>query len=292
MFRPESGSMKKIDETARIALSPLGRVLRAADKLEVEEFRHFVITCSLLDHDFDMYGLLLRTAKDNNENKVNLAEFQKHFEYLIQQRREWLERNIPVRSVREQICGYVPWMARHIKDTSIKHHFNMRKHWAKYLAHINEAGLLTDRGNTLAGSIASIEAESKNSMFWLAPTPECMKKIGALSDEYKCISSAWELLRPDVQEANPGEEMVQRIAEFMEAAFETIRLRVFAQAPLASIIPYIYFQEIRLEQRVDIHATFEAVIRANRELFYCMLTAVPDDCHYQLRSHSSTRRLM
>ena len=283
IFKPESGSMKKIDETARITLSSLGRALRAANKLGLKKFRDFLITCALLDHDFDMYGLLLKTAGDNSEGKVNLVEFREQLKALLQKRKEWLDRKIPVRPIKEQICGYVPWATHQMSDTSIKHHFNMRRQWAKHLLHIDKTTeLLTDMGIDLARLIAT--TKSRNSMFWLAPTPGCTKKVGILSKESDSVFSARDLFRPGAPESHPKEEMIQRVAEFMKVTFEIIRLRVFAQAPLAAIIPYIHFQERCLNQRVDVRATFDAVIRQNRGTFYCMLTAVPEECHYQLRA--------
>ena len=282
MLRLETGSMKKIDETARIALSPLGRSLRAAGKLDNNKFQNFLVTGVLLDHDFDMYGLLLKSASKNHARRVNLAEFGEQFRELIQQRNEWLEWNIFVRPMRDQVYSYVQRATRNIKDTSIKHHFSMRQQWAKHLLHIDNKGLLTDIGYDYARLIAGIE--SKNSMFWLAPTSECLNKLGAPSKKSDSIFSAWDLLRPDMPESDPRVDMIQRVADFMESAFGIIRLRVFAQAPLAAVIPYIYFQEVRLNQRVNIRATLDAVIRENRETFYCMLTANPEESHYQLRS--------
>ena len=281
----KSESMKKIDETARIGLSPLGRALRAANKLNYKKFYDYLVTCTLLDHDFDMYGLLLKSASKNHDRMINLTEFGEQLRDLMQQRYEWLERNILVRPVKEQVYSYVQRTTKKFKDTSIKHHFNMRRQWAKHLSHVDDMGILTNVGYAYACEIAAVE--SKNSIFWIAPTSECLNKLGAVPEQSDCVISAWELFRPNMTETEPKKDMIQRVADFMVSAFGIIRLRVFAQAPLAAVIPFIYFQEVLLNQRVNIRSTLDIVIRENRETFYCMLTSTPEDCHYQLRSRST-----
>ena len=285
IYRYESGSRKKIDETARITLSPLGRSLRAADRLALKEFWHFLITCSLLQHDFDMYGLLLKSTNKNKRRIVSFSEFGEQFRSLMHQRQEWLKQNILIRLPRNQVFNHFHRKTNKIKDSSIRHHLNMRREWARYLSHCDDNGFLTDVGDYYARLIKNVE--TMNSMFWIAPSPECIKKVGGVLQKNNSIFAAWDLLRPDTPEAEPGEEIIRRVAEFMKSAFKTISLRVFAQAPLASIIPYIHFQEMLLNQKVDIQSTFEAVIRRYRETFYCMLTPVPEECYYQLRKHNS-----
>ena len=302
VFKPESGLVKKFDETTRVALSPLGRALCAANKLGLENFRNFLITCALLEHDFDMYGLLLKCAWENSENKIHLNEFSKQLKALLRQRKEWFDQNLLIRPVREQVCNYVPWAncqtssrqmssrqmsSRQMSSRSIGHHLSMRQQWAKHLLHIDENGSLTDIGRDRARLVVAVE--SKNSMFWLAPTPECAKKVGVLSEKSDSIFSAWDLFRPNAPESDPGENMIKRVAGFMETAFKSLRLRIFAQAPLAAVIPYVHFEETCLNKRINVHSIFDAVIRQNRDTFYCLLTAVPEECHYQLRTRSSAR---
>ena len=290
MSKPESGTLGRIEETARITLSPLGRTIRAADRLRLRKFRDFVITTALLDRDFDMYGLLLRVAGDNHESALSLTEFSRHFRILLQQRKEWLDRHVLTRPVKEQVSRYLAWNPligdTSINDTSIKHHFNMRRQWARDLSHIEQTGkmtnTLTDAGKQLACQIATVA--SKNSMSWLAPTPACGTKLGIVSMPTETVFSAWDLFRPDSLEVEPGPEMIHEVVEFMKDSFEIIRLQAFAQAPIAAIIPYVHFQEVCRNERVDVRKTLHAVIKNYRDIVYCMLTAVPEDCHYQLRT--------
>lgn len=287
IFKPGSGIVSKIDETARIALTPLARTLRAADRLQLHKFRDFVIATALLDYDFDMYGLLLKVAGDNHENIVNLTDFKGYLRDILQQRKEWLDRHVPTRPVKEQINSYVAWRNHQISDTSIKHHFNMRRQWAKELSHIGKidktTDALTDTGKQLACQITAVA--SRNSLFWLAPSHECVMKLGIVSKPTESVFSAWDLFRLDLPETPPRSEMIREVAEFMKESFDIVRLRAFAQAPIASIIPYIHFQEVCRNERVDLSTTLKAIIRDYRDRFYCMLTATPEECYYQLRTH-------
>lgn len=285
MFRPETGAKKKINETVRIALSPLGRTLRAAAELNMKEFRLFLITYALLELDFDMYGLLLQCAINNRDRKVRLTEFGEQFKAQMQQRSDWLEKNIIVRPVREQIYNQMRGAELKLNDTSIKHHFNLRRQWARYLLHIDENDSLTDAGYNYASLITDLKG--KNSIFWLAPTPECVKKLGGILQTSDKVFSAWDLLLSNNPDSDTEDEIVQRVADFMKQAFKIIKLRVFKQAPLASVIPYICFQGKQLNQKVDIHSILDCIIRQHRDTFYCLLTKVPEDCYYQLRHHSS-----
>ena len=282
MFKPESGSTKKIDETARIVPSALGRSLRAAQELGEDEFQHFLIAGTILDHDFDMYGLLLRTALEDENNKVHLKKFSQGFTDMLDARRAWVD-TIPEQFIKEKIGESASGINRELKKTTIKHHYDLRRQWAKYLEHIDKNDVLTDTGCAYARSITS--SVSKNSMFWIAPTAECVKKMGILGNCTESVHSAWDLFRPDEPESAPEDEMIRQVATFMKEQFNAIRLRIFAQAPLASIVPYIYFQEIDQGKKVDIHAFLDAVLKEYRSTFYCLLTKNIEECYYQLHAN-------
>ena len=285
IFKPDSGRIKKIDETARIALSSLGRVLRVADRNQLNEFRDFLVTTAILDYDFDMYALLLISAESNKDSTLTLTDFSHHLRILLQQRKEWLEMNLPTPALKAFISSYALWINRQIKPSSIKHHFNLRRQWARHLLHIDKldkmTDFLTDAGKQLAGQISAMM--SKNTMFWLAPDSECMVKLGILSKLSENVFSASDLFRPDCPEVKPGPKMIQQVASFMEEAFEIIRLHTFPQAPISAIVPYIHFQELYRNERVNLRTTLDTVIREHRDKFYCMLTTNLDECYYQLR---------
>ena len=276
----QPGLLTKIDSISRIALSPLGRSLRAAAARRECDFGSFVISGALLESDFDMYGLMLRCARARG-GTIDVGGFRREFRVMLDERERWLCRQIPVESSRRYIDGLLPWRTRGIGERSMGHHYNMRQEWGRYLGHIDSERMLTREGGVLAALIAS--AEAKNGMFRLGPTKECQRRIGALEGTEARIWSGWEVLRPDAAETRPEEGLIEDLGMFMRQAFEAVRLRTFAQAPLAAVIPYLYFLEGKYEQRVNVRETFETVFRRYRETFYCMLTAVPEQCHYQLR---------
>ena len=283
------GRKSKIDEATRIALSPLGRAYRSAVKIGDEKFRLFLVSGAVLDHDFDLYGLFIKSVRKQSSEKFD--DFARQVKSLSKSRGEWLDKTIPANVAKERILNFALWRhkgdhnnrvrgeARHFSDTSIKHHFKLRKLWAKHLTHIDEDGAITDTGSEIAARVDSV--------VWLAPSPECVKKMGGVPGDGD-ISSAWDLLRPQIQESQPSEEMTQTVAEHMKSAFDSIRLRVFAQAPLAAVAPFVHFQEAQLGQRVGLRAVFDEVLRRYRNDFHCMLTATPEECYYQLRMLNPT----
>ena len=281
VFKPESKSTKKIDETARITLSPIGRTLRAARELEEKKFQNFLVTGSLLEHDFDMYGLLLKTALENDGNKVHFDKFKLGFRNMQKERQAWMS-EIPAQFIKDKISGYVSRVSGELKETSIRHHYNLRRQWAKCLMHIDETEVLTEIGQEYAKSAVSVM--KKNSMFWIAPTTECVRKMGMPRNYAENTHSAWDLLRPDELEINPEEEMIQQVATFMEEQFNAMRLQIFAQASLASIIPYVYFQEASQKKKTDIYDFFDTMLKRYRNTFYCMLTKNIEECYYQLHA--------
>ena len=277
------GQRTKIEETARIALSPLGRAYRASLDLSEDEFRDFLVVGAILDHDFDFYGLFLESASARG-GEADAADFARNARSLFTKRTKWFEREVPSRLVRDQIRGRVPWMLRDIKDTSLKYHFHLRRQWADHLSHVGGKGRksLTSTGSEIARRVALVACP--NQMFWLSPSPECVRKMGADPQNAGSISSAWDLFRPDGEESDPSDKMTDKIAEHMEKAFGSMRLRIFAQAPLAAVAPYVHFQEFRLGRRVNLRTAFEAVLKRHRDIFHCLLAANPVECHYQLQT--------
>lgn len=282
--RASVAGMTRVDETARMALAPMGRALRAAQRAEYADFRQFLVTGALLDNDFDMYGLMLVTAM-KNDHKAERADFAKGLESCRKERAQWLAEQIPVRATREQIEGQTPRKA--LSDKSVQHHFNLRRQWAKSMGHLDKNDGLTDTGFDLAERLDAVRQE--NSMFWIAPSSECANKVGVMG-AVGGIDSAWQLLRPEVPEGAPDTELVRRTAAFMQEAFAIMRLRVFAQTPLAAIIPFVHFQEVQLGKRADLRQTFDAVLRDSRDSIHCMLTATPEECHYQLRGTTNPNK--
>lgn len=273
-------------QTAKIALSPLGRAYRAALDLGDNSFRDFLVVGAILDRDFDMYGLLLACALEGEQGIADKSDFHARLNSLLQQRRDWFKDHIPSPLVREEMSAHIQWMNRSpgLADKSINDHFTMRCEWARHLAHMDASKALTQSGRNIAARVQS--AAGRNSMFWLSPTPECARKVGIVADVSKSVFSGWELLRPDGPETEPEQEMIRRLADFMESAFDAIRLRSFAQASLAAVIPYVLYQETVLGRKVNARKLFRKVLEERRETLHCMLLGILEDSQYRLRKVS------
>lgn len=275
---------KMSNATMKVALSPMGRVCRAAIRMDNLEFRNFLVTRVLLDRDFDMCGLMLKCALKNERGEIVREEFSREILGLLQQRRDWIavmKKKSPV--VAAHIQSHVPWASskRELTEASIRHHLNMRREWIAYVGYLDESRkFLTDKGRELASQICA--AVESNAMFWLAPSAECAKKLGINMPDSGMVCSASEMLRRPGCAAS-GAQMREQTATFMKSSFEHMRMSVFAQAPLASVIPYVYFLEARLNEQVkDMRGFFADILRQHRDI-HCTLRGTLEDTQYRLQ---------
>ena len=280
---PLSDKAAKMRNAAmKVTLSPMGRACRAAIRMDNREFRNFLVTRILLDRDFDMFGLMLKCALENKEGEIVMEEFSREITELLRQRKDWLEavnKSSPIAA--DRIRNYVPWASSKrglTEESSLRHHFNMRREWVAHLGYLDQnRRVLTDKGRNLAGQICA--AARRNAMFWLAPSPECAKKLGINLADATC--SAWEMLRRPGPVAGP--QMTEQTAAFMTSAFEWMRMSLLTQAPLASVIPYVYFLEECQNERVsDMREFFADILRKHRDI-RCALRGVLEDTQYRLR---------
>lgn len=276
----------KIDEAALITITFSGRACRAAIKQRDDGFKKFLLTHALLEHDLDMYGLLITLTAEGGARNAIKKEFTRKVTEIYCQRKQWLNEMVQMApmGIKARFQKHMEEDTRNPEKT-IRYHFDMRVEWAQYLEHIHESKVelnATKSGSNLANLIHDRIGE--NSMFWIAPTPECIKKIGMASGKAEKIFSAWDILRPPGEEGEPCREMVNKMADFMSSAYEHIRLRMFNQAPLGAVIPYIHFLEYQQDSKVHIKKTFQAVFRLYRDEFSCALGAVPQRNLYHLRT--------
>ena len=286
---------------SKIALSSLGRAYRAALKGNNVPFRDFLVVGAILDHDFDLYGMLLDHASENesgaaasNSVREQIDGFRRRLEDMCKQRQAWLDAHIPSRPVKERIATYIQWLQPSGKlvdaPKTIEHHFNLRRQWGRHLGHLDEKNKLTKLGHDICQRVRSVV--SGNSMFWIAPAPDCARKVGVVSNVAECIFSGWDLLRPSGPEKSPGSEMVQGVADFMESAFDAVRLHSFAQAPLAVVIPYVHYQEHLLGYKVNLRSLFQMILEQRRDTLHCALLGVLENSQYRLRKIPISARVV
>ena len=267
---------RKISSTSRLALSPLARALRASNSLGNSDFREFLITCSLLQYDFDMYGLILKTARTSS---LVPDAFFGAFRQLLHIRRTWFDAMDP--QLQLELAGTIPWINHDISDTSLSHHFNLRRSWAIALDHLSHIDFnLTDLGRSYAARLPR-DADQ----FWLTPSSECIEKLRLhVLPPPTTPSTSWELLAPSTQGSNPTFQVVDAVAHFMLEAFDHLRMHLFRQAPVTAVIPFVYYAKYKADDLAAPFDILQAVIK--RGSVDCMLSRAMDDCYYQVRTRN------
>ena len=268
-------TIRKVDVTSRVALSPTARAFRAASSLGDEGFRDFLLTCNLLQYDFDMYGLVLNCARTP---PLTLQRFIDTFRQTVRIRGIWVDDMHPV--IKSQLFGLVPWMNRDIRDRSLTHHFNLRRSWAISMGHLCPSGsALTDLGEHYAGSLPD-----DTSVFWLAPQIDCIERLRLSPPTYATApSTSWELLAPSSPDSEPTSDVVDAVGGFMLDAFNHLRMHLFRQAPITAVIPFVHYAKYRLADPAPPFDILQSVVK--RGDIDCMLSRVIEDCYYRIPTH-------
>ena len=270
--------------TGRVALTPLGRALRAARGLAHREFENFLVTCVLLDRDCDMYGLLLRCGR---RAPVTLDQFKDAFKNAFKMREQWVGSLHPLFG--RQLAGLVPWISRdrhgrpaisnNLSETSLKHHFHLRRAWAEEMGHLAE-GSLTELGQLYADQMLDIGEE-----FWLAPESDCVRRLRLPPlDESVGPSSAWKLLAPSVSGRKPSSRAVSAVESFMVSGFAHLRMHLSPQVPVEAVVPFTYYAKQRFHDQSSPFRILERVVRNGR--VDCMLSRSFGKSFYRLPSSS------
>lgn len=293
-FASGLGFIEKFDrgsQMARFSITPIGRAYRAALALNNEIFKKFIFSYAVFQYDCDVYGLVLDLA---SEDKLKTgSELHSEFLYrtieLRQARSEWIERTFPNRILRERVEKHIQWIKTSNGQKSMiikpgkdfaRHHVTPRKGWAQDLGHLKENGTLTDEGRRLLSRLKG----KQESYFWLAPSKECFHALNIPLEETDWkFAPAWNLFRPKQIAEEPFDEIVERVAQFMEAAYTHISLTKTNQASLDSVMPYSYFIEYQLGKRVNEDSLFKQIFSKYRGIFAPMSKRNSLLGHYQLR---------
>lgn len=268
-------AVRKVDVTSRVALSPLARAFRAASSLGDKGFRDFLLTCTLLQYDFDMYGLVLSSARTS---PLTPQHFIDAFRHTVRMRRSWVHDMHPV--FKSQLTGLVPWINRDISDTSLTHHFKLRRSWAISMGHLYPTGsTLSDLGQHYAGSLPD-----DASRFWLAPPLDCIEMLRLSPPAHATApSTSWKLLAPSRPDSEPTGDVVDAVAGFMLDAFDHLRMHLFRQAPITAVLPFVHYAKYRLADPAPPFDILQSVVR--RGDIDCMLSRVMEDCYYRIPTH-------
>lgn len=285
----------RLESTSHIALTALGRALRAALKWERGYFPRFLWEYALLERDFDMYGLMLKVASQSGEG-ICRKEFWKTFYDINSQKIEWVEKKFRHKSHIADIENHIQWVVSErgkihapspdknfrFADKTLTEHFNQRMAWAKHLGHFDKSGVITDTGRQLSAKLPSVDDEP---FFWLGPSKECAQAriISAADIPEEQYSPAWNLLRPPCsKKVEISDELVEKTANYMTGAFDCIRLHEVAQASLDAVVPYVYFLEQNLGGRVDERELFRKVLDNYRGRIVGTVQPKFSQSHYRL----------
>lgn len=312
--RLRAQSKKRVESNSHIALSSLGRAYRSAAALPDEEgvaFRRWLWEYVLLDADFDMYGLLLKLSLANNAKFIERKPFEDAYKSMEIKRNEWLKGCIPSPAVRERVESHIQWKVpkdsprvrnqtdnsiRELNSTTCGYHHSQRKGWARgnVLQHADSAGRLTEYGMRFARLLPPLDARP---LFWIGPHFECTNslflKVAGIPRE-QC-SPVWDWLtqasHPDGEHRNEYDEaFVDAVANHMKRGYPYLRLAMFDQAALDTVLPYIHF--LAHQRKIDldkdaVHRILADVFKNHRATFVCTLGRNYPKTHFWLRTHSN-----
>lgn len=266
----------------RFALTDLGRTYHAANRLDLSDYKHFILQFLVLQFDADVYGLLLDMALDHclPSGKSLQKAFADRTHDLRHERSDWLVKAFPNPQLRERLLTSnnrytVPWIknARGIKieTESVgadfpRHHASPRRGWAVSLGHMDKDGHLSPKGRVAAEALRA----TNDRYFWLGPPQNWFERLRVTPALIrKPLMPAWNLIRPSGISTEPiPSTLIHQVAEFMSHSYSHMRLIRANQAPLEAVRPYVYFLESEsLNYRVDERMLFEQVFRQHAARF-------------------------
>ncbi|CAJ2377145.1 MAG: hypothetical protein IBGAMO2_580042 [Arenicellales bacterium IbO2] len=302
--RPYEKSSKRQEAMSHIALSALGRAYRSARHLgqhRQNAFTRFLWEYALLECDFDMYGLLLKMSEENSNEFPRQGDFNARYKEIQRKKFAWVKKTFPYAAQSDEITKSVEWIKKdhdrraqdeifNLSDTSYEHHYGQRQRWAKnYLGHIDASRMcLTDAGKKFAENLPP--SHNSDPFFWLAPPRECAEShflthAKIASEPY---SPAWNAIRfrhSSGKPASTNSDFVEKVALYMEEAYDSLRLYKFNQASLETVLPYIYFLEHELLVQVSEKDVLREVIQVHRDKFVGTVRQNLSKSHYWLRKN-------
>ena len=282
---------RDVGQQARLTITDLGRARNAAVRTSSAAFAEWILKFAILEHDADMYGLMLDYKMTANE--IGWGEgFADRLTGLRQQRLEWLEQALKAELLVARIRDQVKWLEPYGRKTLIKdeinshflrHHTRPREGWAKELGHLNGNGKLTSDGEAFVQALRF----GRSHYLWIGPSEEAAAALGLKLDEVPSpLGPAWNLLRPGkggTQEVLAPSTIVTELADYMEAAYPAIRLIRTNQAPIAAVRPYIFWLEHQSGTRFEHQDLLKRVFAQNRTKLVPMTGRGGGIVHYQMR---------
>ena len=275
----------------RLILTPAGRAYAAARALEKPDLADLILTHCLLDRDADYYLLILDLVEQGVAEETSRADA---FAAAIYSQRVWragwLSDTFPNAVLLKRIVEHVGWLSvtagDKLKFDDVgrnygRHHSAPRIGWAKQLGHIDDRNALTEQGAELRTRLLA----GRESFFWLGPPEQCARVMRLGVSELGPREPAWNVLRPTArQQADEAlDDLADELADWMGEAFDTVRLATSNQAPIDSVLPYLYLRERELGRLVDEQDILRRVFSRHRGRFAPMSKRTGLFGHYQVR---------
>ena len=180
--------VNRVESTSYVALTSLGRALRSSRDMPSEQgglFNLLLWESAVLECDFDLYGLLIKSAAVNDGKILAQDAFYEAYYAARKKKYDWLMEKFPNIMWREQVGRNVQWIPRRdhawhwgyglplFVGKTPGHHYNQRKSWANlFFHHVDCDGNMTPSGYALAAILPPIDSTP---FFWLAPHRDVAK---------------------------------------------------------------------------------------------------------------------
>ena len=289
IYRVGEGPTQKVN---RFALTPEGATVRAILAHEEDDLLRFVLLGLVLEADCDFYGLVLDILQENTGSVAELRLlFKDRYQKLRLDRIKWLESAFPNRVLRNRLMSKVPWIPsdwngprtslKAVSNSFARHHVTPRLGWARWFGHVGNVVDITEGGRELIKAIRGCSDE----YLWLGPPKGTQEALRIPEHQQKGgpWSPSWNLLRPSRIETSEAaiKLIADDVSQFMETHYDFLRLINANQAPLASVLPYIYFTEHKLGYSVEENLVLDRIF-ANSPQF-SLLSARHDRYGYYQR---------
>ena len=312
IYKVSSGATSRVN---RFAITPEGSTIRSALAHEENDLVKFTLTGLVLESDSDAYVLLLDILDETSVSGPALHNlFQDRFRQLRDERMVWLYSAFPNRILRGRIESKTSWAdsrtSRTLKNRTTsdralgplashfgRHHVTPRLGWAEWFNHIDrrkassKADLLTltPDGREL---LTTLRANSSR-YTWLGPRSGTQEALRIPMSHQKVgpFSPAWELMRP--KNTKDSESAIQtlacHVADFMRTHYNTLKLVHANQAPVSSVLPFIYYQERNLGYQVPTELVLDRLFRPGSS-FNALSTRFERYGYFQIRTDEHTTR--
>ena len=273
----------KFSPFCHVAVTARGRIARAAARTGREEFGKFILTAALLETDFDIYGLMLKMAEENNGQLPDAPTIAAQFNKIILTRKQMLADHLPT-----QLTGTIAPIVKKVKwrnlltgppfgreaprkasvrleEKTIIAYLNQRIRCAQgHLGHLNAQRQLTPAGHAVA---AQLPLANEHFMLGPSATTAQNKIISFVPLNPKFYGPIWNFLRPAARLAAAAQPALkQEMADFMREVLPEIKMGMFNWASLETVTPYLYWREVACGGRVNEKEFFQELLKENKKL--------------------------